>query len=159
MRYRRRAPGAHGLARAGVEQRRGLAAHVGAHVVPLPRDLLFFQIDLVRDVLCLHVFSPFRPVQIFGIEKRPYPKAFAGTGACMKRFSCGATRLGANGAHSAHTNICRPIDGGSPGSPTAGFSSPSEAHSSMRPAPLSTRRGSLYRSIHEVLTLPQRFSL
>ena len=39
----------HGLERAGVQQRRGLVGHIRTHVVPVPRQLVLAEVDLVGD--------------------------------------------------------------------------------------------------------------
>ena len=44
-------PGRAGLARGGVQQRRGLVLHVRAEVVPRGRDVVFGQVGLVGDVV------------------------------------------------------------------------------------------------------------
>ena len=46
--------GGHGLARTGIEQRRGLVFHVRAKIVPCLRHIGFVEIDLVGDVFAFH---------------------------------------------------------------------------------------------------------
>ena len=46
--------GGHGLECCGVKKRSGLVFHIGAHVVPLRRDFVFFQINFIGDFVFRH---------------------------------------------------------------------------------------------------------
>ena len=62
--------GRHGLQRARIEQRSRFVLHVRTDVVPLFRDLVFRQIDLVRDFFCHGI----RFLSLFcGKTKTPVP--------------------------------------------------------------------------------------
>ena len=65
---------AHGLAGAGVDQRRGLVLHVRADVVPILGHLRLRQIDLVRNVFGFHSCFSFRVLAFSG--KRETKKTF-----------------------------------------------------------------------------------
>ena len=86
---------AHGLAGAGVQQRRGFIFHVGPDIVPGARQFLFGQVDLVGDFLGAHTEGSFlcaardktkRPLSHRACVKYPLgqkPESF-----------CGATQIG-----------------------------------------------------------------
>ena len=50
----------HGLEGSGIEQRSRLVFHIGAHVVPLCGNLVFVQINFIRDFCFRHRNSPFK---------------------------------------------------------------------------------------------------
>ena len=65
---------AHGLAGAGVHERRGLILHVRADIVPILGHLRLRQIDLVRNVFGFHSCFSFRVLAFSG--KRETKKTF-----------------------------------------------------------------------------------
>src|SRR5699024_2331505 len=74
----------HDLARRGVAQRRGLDLHVGADVVPRPGQLLFAQVNFVRDFVLGHDY-----ILLFRIKKSQMTKRSFGT----DKHICGATQI------------------------------------------------------------------
>ena len=102
--------------RAGVNQRRGLVLHVRPQIVPLLRNLMLFEVNLVGNVFAhIGLLSARCTCALCGREKvlekqkNPIPASEVRWDRILNSISCGATRLGARSFASPSQYIRRKL--------------------------------------------------